>query len=688
MATLSTSGFHTELRSLSESLDDDLTNPNLKRTANPSIDSNTIEKIIALQELLIANASQLENTDIHPLLKLQLSVHSLTNPSLSRENTEQLALLDKIMIASIKLISLNLNITQLKLPEDLQQIRLISPPQVQAYVMAQVINRDYVAIKELRLTPEELKEMAPYLTYLDCRDAFDSLKGEEIESFLSTCSHLKHLKINSPNIKQLPPLPQCEVVDCSECSQLEQLGALPKCEGFICNGCPLLKQNELVHENVNFIIYNSIIKPKIVQASQQYGVPKNHLLGFLKKSGNIEQNFQINGTFNGNTPLIAAIKMGKTPLIKALIALGADVHQCDEKGATPLMWAIKENNFEIVNLLGSTDINRCDHDGESPLFWAVKESKDPKMVKLVYSLGGHDANIDNRRGWSPLMWAMFNGQPEVEELLKTYGADQDYAIEGRKRIFLAHIFGIEGSSTLKDKNGVSHTFNLEGCRSHYALQVLSEYATSFFNNSDLIDEDMMSKESQLEILESLEHSYPLVSRDEILTRIKLGKPCVILAGLHGHAISMVIYQGQLIVFNRGLGRKANAAEIYELPDDITEDFVTKLTTKYSSAATFDEMFTGLNLPYFGGFKQKGQKVGNCGWASAKGALGVLCRMMSPAGKRLYKIFTSFSRAKGLEDYVHTSKQIDWELVDKIKTKAGKKTTPFILQQSVEKQTLT
>lgn len=696
--------FHSQLKYLSETFEKDLVNSGLN-PANSPIDSTTIEKITTLQEFLISNASQLDRSDVSTLLNLQISVNSLSDSGLASGNAEQLRLmegeavvrlrlLNKIMIASIVLISLDLNVNQFKLPEDLQKIRLISPPHMQAYVIAQVINRDSIAIKDLNLTKQQLKEMGPYLTYLDSQDAFDSWDGEEIESFLSTCSHLKILRINSPKIKHLPALPVCEVVDCSGCSQLEHLGGLPKCELFVCADCPLLKQNELVHKNVNFNIYSSTIKPKIEEACQQYGFPKDYLLKFLKIYGNIEQNFQINGIFNGRTALIKAINIGKPPLINALLALGADIHQCDERGATPFMWAIKKNNFELVKLWGNAaEINQRDQDGESPLFWAVKESEDPKMVELVYSLGDREVNTYNCQGLSPLLFAMFNKQPEIEKLLINLEADEEYAIEGCKRIFLAHIFGIGGPSTLKDKNGVSHTLRLEGCCSAYIMQKLSEYATSFFNSSDLVDESIISKESQLEILESLEQSYPLVSDDEILNRINLRKPCVILAGIEGHAISMVIYQGKLVVFNRGMGGKDNAAEIYELPNQITEDFITKLTTRYSSgtisssAATFNEMITGLNLTYLGGFKQKDQKVGNCTWASAKGALGVLCRLVSLTGKRLYKIFTSFSRAKGLEDYVYTSKQIDWDLVERIRTKKAQKTKPFILKQNVEKQTL-
>ncbi len=682
--------FHNQLKYLSKNFLDYLVNSS--RTVNSTIDTDTIKKIISLQEFLMSNVSQLDSRDTYSLLELQKSVYLLNKPGLPTADIERLRLLDTITAASIKMISLSLNINQLKLPQDLSQIRLMLPPHAQAYVLAYIINRDQIPIKELSLNPQEVREMASYLTYLDCQDALDGWNVEEIESFLSTCSNLKHLKINSSNIKKLQAFPMCEEVDCSGCRQLEHLGALPKCERFTCNECPLLKQNEFVHENVNFSIYASIIKPKIEEICRQYRIPPQFLLGFFKIYGNIEQNFQINGLFNGRTPLIKAIDVDKPPLIKALLALGADTHQCDVRGVSPYMWAIKKNNFELVKLWGGTaEINHRDQNGESPLFWAVKESEEAKMVDLVYKLGDQEVNVYNHQGLSPLIFAMFNKKPALEEMLLNLGADQEYAIEGCKRIFLAHIWGVGGFSILKDKKGKSHNLRLEGCRDSYIMQMLSEYGTSFFESSDLIDESMISKKEQQVILESLERSYPLIDSDEILTRARLGKPCVILAGIEGHWISMVVFQGKLVIFNRGMGGKDNAAEIYKLPEEITVDFIKKLTTIYgtgtidSSAATFNKMITDLNLPYLGGFKQKDQKVGNCGWASAKGALGVLI------GKKLYKIFTSFSRAKGLEEYVHTSKQIDWVLVDKIKTKAKKKAEllgpTFVLQKSLENQKL-
>lgn len=128
----------------------------------------------------------------------------------------------------------------LRLPDDIERVRTIPHPDVRVRIMAQLINRDEIPLRELNLSKPELMALGPHLTYLDCRN-FNTFPPEEMQSFLDSCTHLKSLVINSPRIARLPPLPHCQTLNCSGCIFLRELPPLPNCRLLNCSNCRLLR---------------------------------------------------------------------------------------------------------------------------------------------------------------------------------------------------------------------------------------------------------------------------------------------------------------------------------------------------------------------------------------------------------------------------------------------------------------
>ena len=109
---------------------------------------------------------------------------------------------------------------------------------------------------------------------------------------------------------------------------------------------------------------------------------------------------------NGNTPLLHAIgdhrseilvvcyspesKTGKTQLaiINELIAMKADVNRADNKGRTPLIAAIIEQNPAITRALiaAGADLSKADNDGRTPLHHAACCRK-PECMELLLEAG-------------------------------------------------------------------------------------------------------------------------------------------------------------------------------------------------------------------------------------------------------------------------------------------------------------
>ncbi|HEY6403233.1 MAG TPA: ankyrin repeat domain-containing protein, partial [Blastocatellia bacterium] len=69
-----------------------------------------------------------------------------------------------------------------------------------------------------------------------------------------------------------------------------------------------------------------------------------------------------------------------------LLDAGCDVNAADNKGRTPLIYAVASERLNVVELLlkRGADINAKDHDGLSALDWAKKSGYE-EIIKLLSS---------------------------------------------------------------------------------------------------------------------------------------------------------------------------------------------------------------------------------------------------------------------------------------------------------------
>jgi len=124
----------------------------------------------------------------------------------------------------------------------------------------------------------------------------------------------------------------------------------------------------------------------------------------------------------GNSLLHYAAREENTELINLLIEKGADPLLQNERGETPLHWAVA--NAEVVSLLVKYDVDVKDRDGRTPLHWAVKFGNRDAVEILLR----HGASVDatDKYGFTPLKLALFEGSPkhiQIAKLLIEHGAD-------------------------------------------------------------------------------------------------------------------------------------------------------------------------------------------------------------------------------------------------------------------------
>ena len=100
--------------------------------------------------------------------------------------------------------------------------------------------------------------------------------------------------------------------------------------------------------------------------------------------------------------LISAAADGKTDVVKALIAQGADLNKANSGGWTPINSAVGKGHAEVVKLLiaAGADVNKASNDGWTPLNNAADEGH-AEVVKLLI-VAGADLNKANSGGWTPI----------------------------------------------------------------------------------------------------------------------------------------------------------------------------------------------------------------------------------------------------------------------------------------------
>ena len=135
--------------------------------------------------------------------------------------------------------------------------------------------------------------------------------------------------------------------------------------------------------------------------------------------------------------------------VHALVDAGADVHEKNIRGETPLHWAILGRNLEPIRVLieAGTDVHTKDDKGQTPLHTATKDGNwagrsrlrrfgrnlywvdDRSCAEVIRALieAGSDVHAKDDAGKTPLDWAKNQewDDPDAIELLSGAAGGND-----------------------------------------------------------------------------------------------------------------------------------------------------------------------------------------------------------------------------------------------------------------------
>lgn len=359
---------------------------------------------------------------------------------------------------------------------------------------------------------------------------------------------------------------------------------------------------------------------------------------------------------NWDTPLTAAIELGRLDVIGLILAAGADINKSCPQGDTPLIRAISKKKAAIVKKLLESGASPIQPDGNKwiPLTKAVEiftqdeglSEKGKKIgIRIMHLLlkqkEVHPDQID-LNGFTALRILLENGRneglrtqiEEVETILLDAGGSLSFAEELIEIAFVAGVWDVAGLSIKTPRlnsagEPIYEQVNLQGSRDRENVdERFSECVDLFLETSSL------NKLQQKLISDAFETSYPnmVFDTDEIMTRLQENRPVVVSSGPDGHAINFVIIsiEGKkyAIMCNRGeRSREEDSIEIYDMGQEIDRNFIEALGRRYPSKESFclmlDRYFPEEKLIDSIDGPLKDQIIGNCPIASNEAAFYAL-----------------------------------------------------------------
>lgn len=138
---------------------------------------------------------------------------------------------------------------------------------------------------------------------------------------------------------------------------------------------------------------------------------------------------------DGETPLLAALRLGHLQTAALLVARGADIHRAAHHGVTPLQLTVAGGHVELSAelLRAGADPNAQDRFGRTALYEAAQRGD--LQVTMLLLRHGADATLASRQGHDALQVARRMGHEQLLQMLRAsapvqrkFGAASDQAL--------------------------------------------------------------------------------------------------------------------------------------------------------------------------------------------------------------------------------------------------------------------
>lgn len=200
----------------------------------------------------------------------------------------------------------------------------------------------------------------------------------------------------------------------------------------------------------------------------------------------IDKGIDVRSTTTERTALHFASRHKLSDMHRILVAKGAPINALDERGRTPLYWAIKNGHIDVAMFLLSNHAeasattlepreNKTPFD-RTPLHLACQKELSLDLIKALVA-NGAPLNTMDSEGHTPLSWAVANKNVSLARCLIQLGASADHASKYSKSpLHLACMYNLpEVAQALIDEGAQLNTRDRQGCTAlHYAVNAMAD----------------------------------------------------------------------------------------------------------------------------------------------------------------------------------------------------------------------
>ncbi len=344
-----------------------------------------------------------------------------------------------------------------------------------------------------------------------------------------------------------------------------------------------------------------------------------------------------------STSLSKAILFETRDEVYALIDGGADVHEKDPYGLTPLIEATLKKDLGIAKALldKGAKVDQQDISGQTALQWAVNRYQ-ISFCELFLKAGA-DPNHHSADGQPLLVNPVLREQEDLLALLKDYGAILQPTRDFIEAKLMGHRFELKGRGMVVNATKRFVNFDLEGFYLEFTVGLLLKSLNDFMQSPT--GQRFSAYQSVfLQIKKAFKNAASIIPAKYLKTGTKdygpsiqavMKDPLVLIpVSYEGHAISFVRYGDYLAKCDRGVKHIVDTIVIHKVgkPARLNPDFLSELMFSSKSddyiRITLKEL---LALEPMSTLPARYQLSGNCSWANVEAAVPAMMFLLMFGG---------------------------------------------------------
>ncbi|HEV2613102.1 MAG TPA: Dot/Icm T4SS effector AnkH/LegA3 [Gammaproteobacteria bacterium] len=331
--------------------------------------------------------------------------------------------------------------------------------------------------------------------------------------------------------------------------------------------------------------------------------------------------------------LANTIIYGEKEHVLQALQQGDDPNEIDEYGFRPLVEAAIANKKNIAELLldHGAMVDQEDSTGRTALHWAV-ENSNAGLCELLLSRG---ANPDHysRSNQPILMTPILRNDVVVKNILYSYKADLNFALDYINTKLLGHRFELMGQADIVDPKGRFVEVDFEGFFLEFTVGIILQSLGRYRNNFAARGMRRYFKFVRV-LIGAFEIAAELIKYQQYLTNLEshskridylLSQELLIIPVAHrGHAITFVSYGDLFAKCDRGENSlKEGSICIYRVgkKSALTKKFLKQLIYEKNSPEFIQEGYKHiLDLDLVMRLPLPSQITGNCSWSNVEAAI--------------------------------------------------------------------